>query len=157
MVPWTLLWWLWLCLNMVAIKEELFTPGIKLWCWSPNYAKPPTSTSHGLSFLMIHDIASIWSSFSHLTIFICSRFFLLPCWVFFVQRFQSQKTVSICQHVRHIQIYTDQRSNYKEIRYLPNGLNGKHPALKTGPHISKPRRKKSDSVGCTSVIIGTCV
>lgn len=104
MVPWTLLWWLWLCLNMVAIKEELFTPGIKLWCWSPNYAKPPKPTSHGLSFLMIHDIASIWSSFSHSTFFICSRFFLLPCWVFFVQRFQSQKTVSICQHVRHIQI-----------------------------------------------------
>lgn len=58
-----------------------------------------------------------------------------------------------CQHMSACKAYTDQRSNYKEIRYLPNRLKGKHPALKTGPYISKPRRKKSDAEGCTSVIV----
>ena len=81
--------------------------------------------------------------------------FLLPCWVFFVQRFQSQKTVSICQHVRHIQIKEVTIKRFDSFQMDWTG--GKHPALKTGPHISKPRGKKSDSVGCTSVIIDTCV
>ena len=94
--------------------------------------------------LLASDHLSRTQHFSFVLAFFCCR---VEC---FCAAFSVSKD---CQHMSACKAYTDQRSNYKEIRYLPNRLKGKHPALKTGPYISKPRRKKSDAEGCTSVIV----